>query len=380
MIMVTSHLSTKIIVVIDGLDECADTPDRRQLLNTLTFQSAPMILDLTSEQSLDHDLGAYIVASVDRLVSRRTGFQDYRETIITKLQSRAEKMYLLIKLLLDLMQDHPASSPAAVEELLSSLPQSLSAIYDRLWPMIPEIDEPRAKMIISWILCAFRPLTIKEFTVGIARYDYDKAMQRRYAEFWWLGRMERLEARSHLENPLEPTNSLEWYTPKDFQRDITRLLGPLIQTSHSVGNASTSPRIMLCHQSVKDYFLTLPGFIDISQVHHQMAVVCARQTDNTVTGDPDVAPSQYQDTATVFGANTSPYTEFWYQHSEAATSANPTIPKIHICQMMRMRYHGGEGFLSSLTASRIYPGLGGRGIRSDQVGVGLGRGYSDRGI
>jgi hypothetical protein len=76
-------------------------------------------------------------------------------------------MYLLVKLLVDMILNITDSSPRALEELLNSLPSTLAEIYNKIWTHLG-VDRERAKAFFTWVLCAFRPLTLEEFATFVA--------------------------------------------------------------------------------------------------------------------------------------------------------------------------------------------------------------------
>lgn len=349
-------LDVKLVLLVDALDECVSSDERRKLLHlfgeilevtqrsssnlSFIFTSRPFAdiefgvhtalhLDLNAEELVDQDLKEYISASVSHLVGTRPAFATYRDRILTILQRRAEKMYLLIELLLDLMHRHRDSSPISIERLLNSLPSSLPAIYFNIWSMIPAEDEPRARMIFSWILCAFRPFTIEELSIAIAKYEYDKSMQ---ARFQSCSRMTDKQYRLTAEYLLDPQNNMESYRPIDLGGDLARLFGPLIHIEGTInemdGQSNSnmhrrySPHVLLCHQTVKEYFINRSDFIDTGKTHLQMAILCARIYDGTIEGDPDTEPMGHDfDDQTInelVASDSTPYSYFWERHRDFA--------------------------------------------------------------
>lgn len=346
----------RLMLLIDALDECVADEDRAKMLRTLgnlvstshadrsgiavivtsrpysdiNFQTTRKItLDLNSEKCVDGDLEAYIADGVGRLLISRPAFTAYQARIVTKLQQRADKMYLLIELLLRMMELHSDSSRISIENLLDSLPSDLSTIFDEIWSRISDADGPRAKMFLSWILCAFRPFTVQEFGLAIARYGYDNAMREKLKRVKQLDRAGKPLGRWDPDNPLDSTNLVEFYEPIDVEGDISRMFGPLliIEPDIQYGDAPNHrlwSRIKLCHLSVRDHFLLRPGFIQEGRVHAQMAILCARQMDGTITGDPAVLPREDDDfdADTISDPFTGPYTLFWSRHVEMATDTD----------------------------------------------------------
>jgi hypothetical protein len=87
-------------------------------------------------------------------------------------------------------------------------------------------------------------------------------------------------------------------------------------------------RVKLCHQSVKDHFLRDPKFINVAEMHLQIAELCARCLDGTITGDPDTVSTSSMnfdvDTVRFHEDGTGDnYAEYWSAHRETAVLMNP---------------------------------------------------------
>jgi hypothetical protein len=252
--------SHRIVLVLDGLDECDEVQHRGNVLDVLQHavensgnghflfglvlasrpytdislrccDVMPDILDLNDESALDKDLAHYIKWGVDRLIKERPPFEHVRQEMMDKLRSRAEKMFLLVKLLLDLISTTQDSSAAAIRKVLESLPTSLSEIYRRTWARID--DDTQAKMIFSWLLCTVRPLAMMELSVAIATCTQHTAWndQRRKTTKGRIG-MSEPKSTSHGNRwqPLSNSNLLriDPYIPMDLEGDLKRMFGPLI--------------------------------------------------------------------------------------------------------------------------------------------------------
>jgi hypothetical protein len=189
------------------------------------------------------------------------------------------------------MRRHHDSSPISIDRLLNSLLYSLPAKYSKVWSRIPAEVESRTRMIFPWMLCASRPLTVKEVSIAMTKYDYDTAMQ---AQFHTFSKRERRIA----EYCLKHQNNIVFYILIDSGDDLARLVGPLVHieaTPNEINGQSDpdldrthSPHVLLCHQTVKEHFISRPDFIDAGKTHPHMASLCARIDDGTVQGDPDV--------------------------------------------------------------------------------------------
>lgn len=217
-----------------------------------------------------------------------------------------------------------------IDKLLSSLPTNLSEIFDEIWSRVAaRKDESRAKMIFSWILCAFRPFTIRELEIAMAHHDYDAAMQSKFAHLWRFEWAERFRKRPFLESPLDEENVLDSYLPIDLVGDLSHMFGPLVYIEDMLDlegreQSRKSSHVTLCQLSVRDHFLSRLNFIDEGRVHFQMAVLCARHMDRLVTGDPDriSAESLAYDGVTILDPITDAYPLFYRDHRSMATITN----------------------------------------------------------
>jgi hypothetical protein len=164
-----------VVCIIDALDECILKVERRELLDCIERitkhhgeHTVKFIkLDMNVEDAMDKDLAAYAAAQVATLIKARPHFRAYQGKILSRIQERADKMYLLVKLLVDMILNITDSSRRALEELLNSLPSTLAEIYNKIWTHLG-VDRERAKAFFTWVLCAFRPLTLEEFATFVA--------------------------------------------------------------------------------------------------------------------------------------------------------------------------------------------------------------------
>jgi hypothetical protein len=408
---------SKMVFIIDAVDECDQGPLREGLLEwfhqlveschstmhisfvvtsrpyaDITFSGAAMTLDLNVEDAVDKDLESYIHQGTARLIQRRPPFRAYQHKIIAKLQHRAEKMFLLVELLLDRMLRLHNSSPISIERLLASLPSTLSEIYRDIWSEIAPSDQQRAKMIFSWLLCAFRPLSMTELDTAIATHEFHAACKTKD-----VAGLLNVTSRHDVFHPLSKLyqSQIEPFRSLDLKGDLERLFGPLIHIEkeksyiekfgnsldaeglnialeqllesklqditdtrdlryanlpRSSGQSSyvvpptpritsglrspsafsmvqeESPRVNLCHQTVKEHFLNDPSFLDLASVHLEMAYLCVRLRDGTIPGDDDT-----ESVSTILAPDVDgleDYSEHWVNHRDKAISLNPSLQGI----------------------------------------------------
>ena len=275
--LVTCGSFQSIICVIDALDECAAGTERNSLLDCfetvvkksnqngscfrflitsrsyhdLRFdQSHACHIELDYEDNMNADLDIFIRAGVSKLLKKRPGYKFHQSRVIEALHERADKMYLLVGLLLQILEENTDSSPDAVAKALFSLPSDVSGVYHRIWSRIKSEDRDRAELWFSWILLAFESLSIEQFAAALV-----------------------------VRNAHTDDYDLELYQclKENLQEDLQRLFGPLLR--FMILESSGEVHIELSHQTVKEYFLTspdseIPSASAERVIHTEMANVC----------------------------------------------------------------------------------------------------------
>ena len=275
--LVTCGSFQSIICVIDALDECEAGTQRNSLLDCfesvvkkgnqngycfrflITSRSYHDLrfdplharhIELDDEDNMNTDLDVFIRAGVSKLLKKRPGYKFHQSRVIETLHARADKMYLLVDLLLHFLEENTDSSPEAVKKALLSLPSDVTGVYHRIWSRIKPEDRNRAENLISWILLAFRSLSIEQIAAALT-----------------------------VRNAHTDDYNLEYYQclKQILQEDLQRLFGPLLRfvMMESTGEV----RIELSHQTVKDYFLESTDSEIYSAsariaIHTEMAKAC----------------------------------------------------------------------------------------------------------
>ena len=259
-----------IICVIDALDECEAGTERNSLLDCfetvvergnqngrcfkflitsrsyhdLRFdQSHARQIELDDEDDMNTDLDVFIRAGVSKLLKNRPGYMFHQSRVIEILRARADKMYLLVNLLLQILEENTDSSPDAVKKALYSLPSDVTGVYHRIWSKIKPEHRKRAEKLFSWILFAFESLSIEQFATALV-----------------------------VRNAHTDDYDLELYQclKQTLQEDLQRLLGPLLRFVEM--ESSGEVRIELSHQTVKDYFLKSPDS-EISSASNRLLIL-----------------------------------------------------------------------------------------------------------
>ncbi|KAJ7035956.1 hypothetical protein C8F04DRAFT_499694 [Mycena alexandri] len=178
-------------IIVDALDEC-DHPDNVASILQDLAEHASILVTSRSEsediaaalghhpqvhitpERLQHDIKHFVTLSLEkhRRISKRS--EEIKQHISRVLVSNADGMFLWVTLMIELlanqMTDHGICSA------LLQLPIGLTATYFRI---LTKIDQLPSRLwclrVITWILCARRPLELSELITGIAIEDMDKS-------------------------------------------------------------------------------------------------------------------------------------------------------------------------------------------------------------
>ena len=266
-----------IVFVVDALDECEAGTERNSLLDCfetvvetgnqngycfkflitsrsyhdLRFDhSHARHIELDDEDDMNTDLDVFIQAGVSKLLKKRPGYTFHQSRVIETLRARSDKMYLLVSLLLQILEENTDSSPNAVEKALYSLPSDVTGVYHRIWSRIKSEDRDRAELWFSWILFAFESLSIEQFAAALV-----------------------------VQNAQTNGYDLKLYPCliQTLQEDLQRLFGPLLRFVEMESSGEVC--IELSHQTVKDYFLeSTDSKISSAStrvlIHTEMAMAC----------------------------------------------------------------------------------------------------------
>lgn len=196
-----------VICVIDGLDECeATTRDYliKSLLNfyreaehRITNNSTSLKFIVTSRPygALEHlhkhptirlkaeDETNAISLDIERVVRAKMeelgagwgvsgkALAGLRDNLIRN----SDRTFLWVSLILQLLEESAKASEAAFQQILSKMPASLDAVYEKMLQQNPHQAE--ARKILHIVVAAVRPLTLKEMNIALALRPGDKSME-----------------------------------------------------------------------------------------------------------------------------------------------------------------------------------------------------------
>ncbi|KAE8133631.1 hypothetical protein BDV38DRAFT_296018 [Aspergillus pseudotamarii] len=182
--------SSRVVCVLDGLDECekeslrqlldavgnhlskSEGKERPQLKLIILSRPQPAVLETklgryqqiqldTSDTEISHDVERYISAKVAELASE----QNLSEEMVTQVQrtllAGADGTFLWVGFVAKELQGRSWSK---IDEVLHHVPKGLGGIYQRLLQQIG--DKEALVPILQWVVLAARPLTLEELTVA----------------------------------------------------------------------------------------------------------------------------------------------------------------------------------------------------------------------
>ncbi|KAF2731690.1 hypothetical protein EJ04DRAFT_442513, partial [Polyplosphaeria fusca] len=180
----------KILIVIDALDECANTDDVRAILLTeiKKLQNSCLLVMSRPIPDLDDLLEGAIririeASSTDiknylqqRLESTRSMQKHLAEepgllnTIVSRIELKIKGMFLMARLYLDTLIHK--TTRRKIKAALDTLPDGMDSIYEELMTRIklqnPKDHTELAIRVLGWIFYSFKPLTVTELQHALA--------------------------------------------------------------------------------------------------------------------------------------------------------------------------------------------------------------------
>ncbi|KAL1649589.1 hypothetical protein SLS58_001646 [Diplodia intermedia] len=239
----------KALVVVDGIDECQrkeradlckslmclyplgnvilfsrDLEDIKDGLTTVDqARRRPSRLDIREE-----DTHSDIESFISHELAKLSEIDDEGRTQLAQaLQSRAQGMFLWVDLMIKHLKNGWVDSDDYLE-VIERMPQDLDELYARILQSVcsesatMEMDRLRSKVILQWLVCAQRPLTLLEISVASKVTTEEPRIRR----------------------PI-------LFGPKQLKRHIRRLTGPIVRISDTTSIA----RVSLVHATAKDFLL-----------------------------------------------------------------------------------------------------------------------------
>ena len=240
-----------VICVIDGLDECEESTKVQLIKSWVDFYSKPnakkpflkfiftsrpyrsieaefndlQTIRLRAEDETDatsDDIELVVKARVQTIGKKRHLPDKVQSALVECFINNADRTFLWVSLILDDLEKGPRVSQGALNDLVSTIPRTLDAVYEKI---LGQSSEPEyATKLLHIVVAATRPLSLKEMNVAFAIKSSDQ---------------------SNEDLDLEP----------DICGTIKDLCGPFVKFIDS--------KIYLVHQTAKE-FLIKKSFVELS--------------------------------------------------------------------------------------------------------------------
>ena len=183
------------IWVIDALDECVTTNSIAAMLTKIpstfplkvfltsrrTFGSAewlPLLKNLSYEDQITpedsrHDITLYLNTRMESLPLQD---EKLRESVKANIIEKSHGSFLWVTLVLNEMRFIARESD--IQRILNEIPPGLDALYERALKTMSGITRGKELIvsILQWVVCAFRPLTLKEMEHALKLYTGENVL------------------------------------------------------------------------------------------------------------------------------------------------------------------------------------------------------------
>jgi ankyrin repeat protein len=189
-----------ISVIVDAIDECEENTRKRLLRSILElvdksnsptadsmlpcvkflvtsrpqvsrqYNTSLLVID-PSQSSVEDDLKLVIEARIAGIVDRTHCSPEARIYLEKVLNSKADRTFLSVTLVLHLLETSYLASQKDFERIVDELPQDLTATYERFLLGISKEYEIFASRLLHLIVGSSRPLTLEEIRILIALQD-----------------------------------------------------------------------------------------------------------------------------------------------------------------------------------------------------------------
>ena len=181
--------SSATYIVIDGVDECVDGPQSGllQKLTELTTtqplylgifsRSEPWLRPLLSAwpsvkitpQAIEQDMVLYLQKAVQSRPLSQFSNELLARRITQVLIEKADGQFLWARLMIEMLEK--ATFTSEINQILSDVPLGLGQLYSRILEKLltqPSRRQNAAQVLLSWLACAERHLTVSELATALA--------------------------------------------------------------------------------------------------------------------------------------------------------------------------------------------------------------------
>lgn len=181
--------SSATYVIIDGVDECVDGA-QSGLLQKLTELAATQPLHLAifsrrepwlcsllsawpfveiTPRAIEQDIILYLRNAVQKPPLSRFSNEILTRRITQVLLEKADGQFLWTRLMIEMLEK--ATFASEIDQILSDVPLGLSQLYSRILEKLlgqPSRRQDAAQLLLSWLACAERHLTMAELATALA--------------------------------------------------------------------------------------------------------------------------------------------------------------------------------------------------------------------
>jgi ankyrin repeat protein len=186
-------IAPHVVIVIDGLDECSDesngTNSRGEIarfLETVASKGARVLVASRQLADIDAGLGhcrrvtfrttepdlrAYVAQRLDGIERRIPQALKLKDDIIVKIATEANGLFLLARLMVDLLSPHSIKNLRQIKTFLGKSCWNLSEMYQSTLDRIMASDAASSELaqrMLTWLCYARRPLSEAELQHAIA--------------------------------------------------------------------------------------------------------------------------------------------------------------------------------------------------------------------
>ncbi|PMD21888.1 hypothetical protein NA56DRAFT_645131 [Hyaloscypha hepaticicola] len=262
----TDSRAGSINIIVDAIDECEEKTRHRFLegmaafiaeLQSNTQPAHPIKILITSRPLLNRryrlgdvqiedldsntvqDLQLFINRKINGIAHRTNCRPEARRYLEQALQSKADRTFLWVRLVLERLEKSPVATQKDFQRLVEELPKGLVATYERFLYDIPTEYQETAKQLLYFIAGSRRPLSLDEIRILLALQDPHKNLAAIAAN-------SQPNIRETIETILgsfvrimDDHVSLAHQSAKDFLHDLSRQLDHPLSTIYGISAAKS---------------------------------------------------------------------------------------------------------------------------------------------
>ncbi|KAH7115345.1 hypothetical protein B0J13DRAFT_590472 [Dactylonectria estremocensis] len=209
-----------VIIVLDALDECAESEFAGLLKYLLTCRPYDQVVSKfrglldafpniripgeEESETISQEVNHVIMHRVNQLSEKKRLSHDIKSHLEKKLQETTHRTYLWVYLVFDYLEkENFKKTLKGVESAVATLPRSINEAYEQILNKTKE--DPVVRKVLSIILAASRPLTLSEMNVAV-NIDYTSQ-----CSIYFLHQTAREFLLTDLASPTTVLSELRWH-------------------------------------------------------------------------------------------------------------------------------------------------------------------------